>query len=283
MPMNIEDLLERSDNLLTLPEVAMRLHSLLNDDTASIADIAEVVSLDPVLTSKLLKLANSAFYSFASKIDTIPRAINIIGSDAIYSLALANSTLETFNKIPVDVIDLESFWRQSVDCALIAKHLGLSVVGQSTERLFVTGLLHNVGELICVLELPEIAHQIANTDTSSQRVEKQKALLGFTYAELTMEFMKLWRFPAEIYDVVGNIKHPEQSQFVKEATLLALAEKIASTLSELPPADPAELVTEAELSFLRVTLVDINNALDYANLEAINVLSILSPKSMSIY
>ena len=281
--MNIEDLLLNSDKLLALPEVAMRLQSLLQDEESSIADIAEVVSLDPVLTSKLLKLANSAFYNFAAKIDTIPRAINIIGSDAVYSLALANSTLETFNQVPSDVIDLESFWRQSVDCALIAKQLSRTVGNQNSERLFVTGLLHNVGELICVLELPEIAHQIANVASPSQRIARQKELLGFTYPQLTMEFMKLWRFPVEIYDVVGNINHPQKSQFVKEAHLMALAEKVASTLSDIPRSELSEIVTEEELTFLEISLDEIVNALDYANLEAINVLSILSPQSMSIY
>jgi len=281
--MNIEELLLNSDKLLALPEVAMRLQSLLHDKKSSIADIAEVVSLDPVLTSKLLKLANSALYNFTAKIDTIPRAINIIGSDAVYNLALANSTLETFNKVPTDVIDLGSFWRQSVDCALIAKQLSRTVDNKNSERLFVTGLLHNIGELICVLELPEIARQVANVSSPSQRISKQQELLGFAYPQLTMEFMKLWCFPAEIYEIAGNINHPEKSLFIKETRLLALADKVVSTFSDTPFPELNEIVTKEELAFLGVSLDEIINALDYANLEAINVLSILSPQSMSIF
>ncbi|WP_020408155.1 HDOD domain-containing protein [Hahella ganghwensis] len=281
--MNTEDLIANTDNLFALPDVVIRLQEILEDKASTLEDVADVVSLDPVLTSKLLKLANSAFYTFAAKIDTIPRAINIIGADAVFNLALANSALDTFNRLPKDVIDLDRFWRISVDCALIAKQLGKSVSNQSVERLFVTGLLHNIGELICVIQLPEQAREIASESNPDLALELQSSMLGFTYLQLSMEFMKGWQLPPEIYEVVGSINDPEASRFPIEATLMSLARKIAYALENREEVDLEQLIQPLQLELLNLDMEDIVNATDYANLEAINVLSILSPQTMAIF
>ncbi|OZG73407.1 hypothetical protein BTA51_10285 [Hahella sp. CCB-MM4] len=281
--MNIEDLIANADNLFALPDVVTRLQEVLEDKASTFEDVADVVSLDPVLTSKLLKLANSAFYAFAAQIDTIPRAINIIGADAVFNLALANSALDAFNRLPKDIIDLDRFWRISVDCALIAKQLGKSVSNQSVERLFVTGLLHNIGELICVIQLPDQAREIASQTDPDLSLESQKSMLGFSYLELSKEFMKGWQLPPEIYEVVGGIAAPVSSKFPIESTILCLARKIAYALENQPPTDIESLIEPDQLELLDIDMDDIANATEYANLEAINVLSILSPQTMAIF
>jgi HD-like signal output (HDOD) protein len=283
--MNIEFLLANPDNIPMLPDTAIRLQELLHSDCSTIDDIAEVVSFDPTLTSKLLKLANSAFYSFAAEIDTVSRAVGIIGSDAVYNLALANSAIDSLSALGADCIDLDRFWRQSVDAGLIARELAKSSGISHSERLFVCGLLANLGELICADQYPEKAREAStdNTQDTTLPWDKQQAVLGFTYAELTQELMKIWRLPDAITNSVGCIYRPEKSENPIETRVLHIAWMAAIGLGEKDRFQLEELITIDDLSTIGVDMEILINAIEYSNLEALNILSILSPQSMVIF
>lgn len=94
---------------------------MIEDDDASINDIADVINYDPAIMSQVLKKSNSAFYNFSTATTTVTKAIQVIGAHAIYDLVLAYGVTNTFKDIDPDVIDLEIFWEQAVSCALICK------------------------------------------------------------------------------------------------------------------------------------------------------------------
>ncbi len=283
--MNIEQLLANPDKIPLLPDTAIRLRELLDSDSSTIVDIAEVVSIDPTLTSKILKIANSAFYNFAAKIDTVSRAINVIGSEPVYNLALANSAIDSLGNLKINCIDLDRFWRQSVDTGLIAKEIAKSLRLPNAERLFVSGLLANLGEMICADQLPDKAKSASTDDPQDARLpwEKQMEVLGFTYPELTKELMQIWRLPSVISEPVGYLHDPNASADPKDALILNIAFQAAIGLGEQNRFQLEELVTEDRLNRLGIDRQTLQNAIDYSNLEALNILSILSPQSMAIF
>ncbi|MCP5213118.1 MAG: HDOD domain-containing protein [Hahellaceae bacterium] len=281
--MKIKDYIKKAEGIYALPDTTIRLQEILNDDTSSLTDVANVVSIDPTLTSKLLKLANSAFYSFPSKIDTVSRAIGILGADAVFNLALANSAVDAFAKVNRDAIDLDKFWRHSVDCALITKELGSFSKCRNIERLFVMGLLANLGELICANETPEIAKRCAQYTAQTPPWAMQKEVLGFTYAELGSELLRTWCLPPEIYNVVGMQHNPEKSSFPTEARLLHIASRVALSLGDAELFSIDEVMNSPDFSATKLSSDDISSAVEFANIEAINVLQILNPMAASIY
>lgn len=281
--MKIKDYLKNAEGLYALPDTAIRLQEILNDETASLSEVADVVSIDPALTSTLLKLANSAFYNFSSKVDTVSRAIGILGGDAVFNLALANSAIDAFSKVNNDAIDLDKFWRHAVDCALIAKELGTFSKYRNIERLFVMGLLHNLGELVCANESPEQAQKCTKYSADLPPWQLQKQVLGFTYAELGAELMRSWSLPPELYNVVSNQHHPEKSSFPTECRLLHIATRIALSLGDAEQFPMENIIHSQDFSTTGLSAESISSAVEYANIEAINVLQILNPMAASIY
>ena len=106
--------------LVSLPSVYMRLTKVIDQRTSSARDIGKIVSEDPGLTARLLRLVNSAYYGFPQRIETVSRAISVIGTHQLVDLALATSVIEIFKKIPHEIVDMESFWKHSLACGIFA-------------------------------------------------------------------------------------------------------------------------------------------------------------------
>jgi len=281
--MQIEKLLADSERIPMLPDTAIRLQELLEDGNSTIQDIADVVAVDPPLTSKLLKLANSAFYNFPTVIDTVSRAVNVIGTEATYNLAIANSAVDTVSDLAADCIDLDRFWRQSVDTALVAKDLTKQVGAPHSERLFVCGLLCNLGELICADQYPELTKQASiGNDGGSLPWDRQLSIFNFTYAKLSQELMRLWRLPSTISNPVGFLHTPEKSSQLKETKILHIAALAALYLSEEVPFQLESLLKNEDLVEVGGNWQTLEHAIDFANIESLNILSILSPRSVFV-
>ncbi len=132
----------------------------------------------------------SALYRFPNKIDTITRAIQVVGTRSTYDLALAYGVSQAFSEVNGQAIDLDKFWEQSVSCGLLAKYFADMRNIREPERLFVSGLLHNIGELVTVSLLPESATRCQAFNAQVSPAELQFGVLGFTYAELSARLMK---------------------------------------------------------------------------------------------
>ena len=128
-----------------IPSIVNELNDITADPYASANDIAEIVNKSPSLTAILLKIVNSAFYSFPAKIDTVSRAVTLIGSKEITGLALGLSTMQVFKNVPEDIMDMKSFLRHSLLCGLISRVIASQKNMPQTEQMFVSGLLHDIG------------------------------------------------------------------------------------------------------------------------------------------
>lgn len=231
--MDIKLVVNSASKLFTLPEICTKLHEIIYDPSSSAADIAKLITIDPSLSARLLKIANSSFYNFPSQIDDLKRAINLIGTEDLYNLALATSTPETFASLEKNEhIDMGHYWRHSVITGLIAKTLGKSCGIRHGERLFLSGLFHNIGQLVVLEQLPEQFIEIETlkkADTAPWVIEKQ--VLGYSYAEVSTELLRCWKMPDHIIEMVYSQHNPEKSADPITASLLHIATRSASQLA----------------------------------------------------
>ena len=183
--------------LASLPEVFHRIVSSINDPKTSASHIAEVVSMDPSLSARLLRLVNSPYYGFAEKVDTLSRALALVGTDKLVNLALGISAVNAFKDISVDLFDMRSFWEHSVTCALTASWLAERVPGASEESYFVSGLLHDLGWLVMLKLHPEASCEVLCKQKIDHRpgYRIEKEMWGFDHAELGGMVLREWGLP----------------------------------------------------------------------------------------
>ncbi|KMQ52426.1 metal dependent phosphohydrolase [Chitinispirillum alkaliphilum] len=149
--MNILQRLSEINELPTLPEVVLRIQAMINDDDSNVKMLARIIEQDPALTSKILRIANSSFYSSSQRITSIPLAITRIGFNEVGHIALAITVVKKFSGNS-NILDYRQFWRHSLTSAFlnstIAKVSELDFSNEERQALFLSGLLHDIGILI---------------------------------------------------------------------------------------------------------------------------------------
>ncbi|MCB1758311.1 MAG: HDOD domain-containing protein [Gammaproteobacteria bacterium] len=183
--------------LVSLPDLYIRLRAVLDDPDFAMADVAQVIGTDPGMTTRLLRIVNSAFFGLSANIETVTRATSLLGTQQVHDLVLATSVAETFQGVSSDQIDMAEFWRRSVRCGVVARLLAESCNVLDSERLFVAGLLREIGHLIMYQTVPELA--LAAMRQAEERdqplFEAERDLIGLDYARVGGMLMRQWNLP----------------------------------------------------------------------------------------
>ena len=119
----IQDLVNNASELISLPEVALRVNQIANDPESTSDDMAAVISQDPALVVRMLKVANSSYYGLSNEVETITRAVTVLGTSKIRDLVLSSSASKAFDGIPNELISMQDFWHHSLYCGLLAQIL----------------------------------------------------------------------------------------------------------------------------------------------------------------
>ncbi|MGR8920906.1 MAG: HDOD domain-containing protein [Gammaproteobacteria bacterium] len=192
-----EQLINDTASLVSLPDIYLRVKAVVDDPDSSMAELATVVQHDPGISARVLKLANSAFFGFTSKIDTIGRAVNLLGGRQVHDLVLATTVAEAFSRLEPKAFDLRGFWVDSIHAGLLAREVGRACGLMDVERFFVAGLLFDIGHLILDQGLPEASARALSRAYDPQvpvdQVERQ--VIGCDYAEVGAALMERWQFP----------------------------------------------------------------------------------------
>lgn len=287
--MTPEDIIKDINQLVSLPDAVMRANQLLDSPNANAEEIGEVIGHDPALSAQLLKLVNSAFYNFPNQIDTISRAITLIGLDELRSLIIASTSTQSFNRLAPETIDMDAFWQRSVYCGLVAKKLASLLREENGETLFLTGLLHDIGRLILFASQPELAQQIVElaAQKGKRLAEVEVEVLGFAASEIGAALLKSWQLPQRLWDPVQNQLTPDKSAtYSFEAKLLNLALQVTDCVEpELKTGKPLDIeplqlpkVAGLELSSKQLDML----AMD-ASLDSFEVLAIINPQATMIF
>jgi len=215
-----------------IPSTVFELNEVIANPLASAEDIAQVVSKSPSLAAILLKIVNSPLYAFPTKIDTIPRAVTLIGTQEISSLALGINTISIFKDIPEDLVDMHLFLKHSLACAIISRVLCAYKNIAQTEQLFVSGLLHDIGRLILYKYYPEQAKKILIRAESSKELlhEVEKKGIGCQHTDIGRDLLKKWKIPFSIENNVFYHHNPSSANSLTYATIVHLADIIAHSL-----------------------------------------------------
>lgn len=232
--------------LRPLPAAAVRVLRIAEGQRFSAHELAQAIGADQVLTAKLLRLANSAYYGFARQITTVRDAVVLLGFRAVRSAALASSVIDA---LPGSVnLDYEQMWRHSVTVGMLAEVLARAY-GRHQDEAFTAGILHNIGRLALDQQRPAVlqAARALSVERGISIWEAERALLGFTDVELGAGLALHWNFPQELVDAVAlqeldveALPDPDSlPAFVVRARLFARARGIADGLERPRPARPS--------------------------------------------
>lgn len=241
----LRDIVGEDVALSSLPDVYFKIMDVIKSPVSSAASIAKVVSTDPNLSLRLLRLVNSAFYGFPVPIRSISRAIAIVGIRELSSLALAASTMSAFSHIPSEYVDMRSFWRHSIACGVISRVLASHRKIHRDETFFLAGLLHDIGRALLYIKLPSwMGHALGvSRFFRLPLLEVEKRLLGFDHGQATFRLLSQWNIPEPILGLASWHHEPEKHDKPEEAALIWLADWMANGMKVgssgtyfLPPA-----------------------------------------------
>ena len=223
-------LIDSSQRMGTLPVIFHRLVEIINDPNAAPAAISNIVSMDPALTARLLRLVNSPFYAFASRIDSISRAVAMVGTRQLVMLAMGATLITAFKGVPVSLVNMQSFWAHSISCGAAARQFALLHRMPATESFFVAGLLHDISRLLIYSLLPNhtlyILTEAKRRQESVYRLEKET--LGFGHEDLAAELLNIWRCPSDLVQRV----HTHHAVLREDSTVEDVVLPTANALSQ---------------------------------------------------
>jgi putative nucleotidyltransferase with HDIG domain len=270
MPLTAQSLVDDVGELVSLPEVVLRINEMVNDEHANAADIGRVISQDPGLATRLLKIANSPMYGSMRQIDSINRAVTILGTKQIRDIILSTTAAKVFEGIPNDVISVADFWHHSLYCALLARALAVLSRKANADTLFTAGLLHDIGHLIMLNRIPqeELAAIMMTVQGEASRdlIDAEHELLGFDHTEVGAHLARQWHLPELIVECIAYHHQPSQAkQYASAVAHIHIANAIASLpYSDIPTAEDLQRIEPAAWAMAGLRVADIGEAVQEA-------------------
>jgi len=281
-----EDLVKGVVKLISLPEIYIRVSQILEDPNHNAKQLGDIISHDPALTARILRIVNSAYYSLAAKIELVSRAVSVVGEDDLRNLVLATSAVDTFKRIPNQLIDIDLFWRHSVHTGIISRLLSKHCNILHGERLFVAGMLHDIGKLVLYFKEPELSQEvlIAAADSDGQLFRAEKEIIGFTHGDVGAALINAWKLSDTLKEVVAFHHTPlKANKYRMETSIVHIANCIVNALE--PDIEIDEHILDDHPGFdpksLEITGLDLKilpELMDQAWEQASEVLDIICPR-----
>ncbi|MBF0625473.1 MAG: HDOD domain-containing protein [Magnetococcales bacterium] len=247
MSLTMDQLLDKSSGIGSLPDIVHRINRVIDDPRSSMDDVAATIAEDPSLSARLLRIANSALYATPFPVDTITRALTMIGSKQLRDLVAATYVVKMFSKTSGGRLDPEAFWRHSIACGVAARVIATACREMNVERYYLCGLLHDIGQLVIFTHLPDAALEILQrAERGTQSLyQVERKILGFDHAALGGRLLEKWQLPPGLASAVKNHHDPMAARdYNMEASILHLADIFSLVLFPtarlelfLPPLD----------------------------------------------
>ncbi|MCP3871601.1 MAG: HDOD domain-containing protein [Desulfobacteraceae bacterium] len=254
----------KSAQLISLPDIYIKLKHLIDGSDYSMAQVAVLVSSDPGMATRFLRLVNSSLNRRVHEIETISHAVSLLGIQQIHDIVLSASISKAFEGILEQKMDMKKFWQKSFYSAVMAKQLAMECGVFESERIFTIGLLHDIGHMIMYQAIPDESLQAVqkSKETSRPLYQVERELIGFDYAKLGGYLMKQWKLPKSFQMI--TFFHPEPhktNQFSLEAALLHLGYLLV--LSDLEDGVFGEGAYIVDSSVWSTTSLTMENCLEY--------------------
>ncbi|MFP4686588.1 MAG: HDOD domain-containing protein [bacterium] len=241
---DLKKLVDQIQDLPALPSVVPRLLTMVESSDTTAADLNAVITQDPALTAKVLKLVNSAFYGFSRRITTVTEAVVILGFNAIKSLALSASVFEVFKGAGTDDFDRHGIWEHSVGTGLAAETTARWIRYPNPETAMVAGILHNIGKIVLDIyfhqELEKILEYVRKKECTM--LEAEEEIVGVSHPQIGGWLAQKWNLPSSISNAIIYYRSPLQAPdddrlvyLVHVGDVLARTKNIGWTGDKQPP------------------------------------------------
>jgi putative nucleotidyltransferase with HDIG domain len=207
-------IIDKVKALPTLPVMVHKVLSLVQHEDTTVNDLAKVISYDQAISSRILKVANSAYYGLMREIATISHAVVILGFREVKSLALGIMVFDTIQQINKESSIMgEEFWEHSIGCSLAGQIICNKMAGVDAETAFTTALLHDIGKLVLDSFLAQEYQQVLAKVQSDgvSMVAAEEEVLGFDHAEVGGWLCERWKFPALLTSAVAFHHHVDNA------------------------------------------------------------------------
>ena len=254
--MTKQSLLDGIDDLPPVPAVAAQVMAMVADDRASAADLAQVIATDQALTAKLLRISNSAYYSFAREVDNVRDAVRLLGVRQVREVAVTMSLMDAFEGQGGDGFDVDQFWIHCIAVAVVAESVARRTRTAKPEDAYTAGILHDIGRLAILKAMPDRYEAVFREARTGARPlhELEEEVLDVSHTDLGRALGSHWNFPEHLVHAVASHHDESLSRdadglawVVMQANRLALHHGLCSGY-ELPPRDdlPPDLVPVEE-------------------------------------
>jgi putative nucleotidyltransferase with HDIG domain len=245
-------------NLPTPSAVLLRIESVVQDQNATASDVADAIGLDPAISSKILRLANSAYLGIPRTITSHQNAVVLLGNKKIHSLVLASELLNTFKAESCLSFSLEKFWIHSVTTALIAESIARQLRKYETvdvNDIFICGLLHDIGKLVTAQLLPDNMDKTFESSLRTKTPYWKNEDPQLVHTATGEKLAEHWSFPSILRAVIRNHHEPEKDdQFPLECSIVHISDITAHIIgrstfdAEIPP-----VISQFALDMVKLT------------------------------
>ena len=205
----MHNVIKKEIRLPSPPAIAMRLLEAVKQDDASFEELARIIEVDPALTGKILRVANSSFYGMPNTVNTIEKALSVLGLNVTKNIALSFVIAREITGPECGGFNFTCFWRRAVTCAVGAE-LMASLLSYKNEDLVVSALLQDIGILVMYISRPEEYRQVLEekrVDARSSVFAFERQIFGFDHQEVGAELLDKWGLPESISNVIRRHHH----------------------------------------------------------------------------
>ena len=228
---SVIDRISTLKDLPSLPHILVKLMEACHKENGSLADIVEILTNDPSLCSKVLRMVNSAYYGLGSRVEGIDQAVAYLGTAAVKNIAVCSAVYQAFNSRKEDnTFNLKVFWWHSLKCALLSRIFAKEIAYGSPDEAFVAGLLHDIGKLVLWVNFSEKYTELIKTyENRPEMLAAGEGRLGATHSQIGAWLLDRWKFQSFVAD--SALYHHEPLERIAHALPLAQIVYTANKLS----------------------------------------------------
>jgi putative nucleotidyltransferase with HDIG domain len=249
--------------------VLKEIEAALESPERSLGTVSEAIEKDADLTARLLRLGNSSFYGFSTRLATVNEAISLIGIQQVRDLVLASAVIDQFSGVAAEFVSMESFWQHSLACGIGARRIANERRLPQADKFFVAGLLHDIGRLVLIAHAPEVAQRVFHLYHQERLLltEAERRVLGFDHQQIGGALLQLWKFPISLVLAVASHHEPDSCEAAcEEASVVHLSDHLVNAMQMGSSGEchvpPLSMKAWKTLGFQTTNLPSIVNAID---------------------
>ncbi len=227
----IHDFFDEKMKLPSPPAIALKILQAVRNEENTFDELAQIISVDPALTARILKIANSSLYHLPASVESLGKAVALIGTNALKNIALSFVIVQNFQDAPQGSFDLTLFWRRAITAAVAAETLA-EQINKKNDDLFVAALLQDIGVLLFYLSEPLTYTGLQDEKrlTNKRIWEVEKEEFGFDHCEVGHHLLKTWSLPDAICEPI-RLHHATEftgGRYDSAAMILQASDRISA-------------------------------------------------------